>query len=855
MTTQPRRPELRSGAMLGGRYRVRRFLGAGAMGVVYEAETADATLVAIKLLFGIDVGARANDALARFKRESSVTAPVNSNHVVQVLDSGIDQDSGSPFFVMPLLTGLDLDRLIEKLGALHPTVATRIVVHACRGLAAAHAQGVIHRDIKPSNIFLDHTSDSSITAKLCDFGIAKALDSGEALTRTGSMLGTPLYMSPEQAMDAKRADARSDVWSLGMSLYHALAGEPAFGHQPDLVSLLLAIQSERPRPLQDLAPWIDPALAATVHGTLLADPGVRCPSADALLSALEPFAGGSADLGPAMLVPVPDELRAHTARRTELPQRWFVAARPSSIVAPPEQVEDPLIGVRLADRFLLHRLIGRGGMGAVYEGTSESGDRIAVKVVPPDVFRRSQDVSRRFVREARALSSITSPHVVHVHEVDTDPRTGLPFIVMELLNGADLDKQVKRCGALDPPVAVRLFVQLCRGLAAAHARGIVHRDIKPANLHLHELPAGQIVPKICDFGVAKRILAVGAEETTVDITRSGGVLGSPVYMSPEQARNAKTVDLRTDIWSLGLSLWEALCGRRPWEGYSAVGEIIIAIWSQEVRPLTEVAPWIDAGLARVVHRALRRDADERYATAEDFAAALLPYASNAETIDRSMLVPMTRPPRSAAPAVTPLDSNGIRPIELSTASSGVSSKPVVPLPPRRRRPAIAAAACIALGTAAGVLWYSRSGSAPPTVLPAAPTPSAAAVIPDASEDLSEPQRDPTPMTSTVWVDLRPSNAIVTVDGSRANVVNGRVEVTGSPGSSRKVVASFKGRSASYSVQFPVDGPVPELVVPDHPEPAKPSLDAQPPSPGAIPPPTPTPTPTRTTPPAPTRSSF
>jgi serine/threonine protein kinase len=129
--------------------------------------------------------------------------------------------------------------------------------------------------------------------------------------------------------------------------------------------------------------------------------------------------------------------------------------------------------------------------------------------------------------------------------------------------GRDLSALIRSGGPLEPAPVARIFMQACRGLADAHKLGIVHRDIKPANIFLHELPTGEIVTKICDFGVAKKIIASDGDETATDLTRTGGVLGSPMYFSPEQSKNAKHVDHRTDIWSLAVSLYEAVSGRWP----------------------------------------------------------------------------------------------------------------------------------------------------------------------------------------------------------------------------------------------------------------------------------------------------
>src|SRR5262249_41955825 len=157
----------------------------------------------------------------------------------------------------------------------------------------------------------------------------------------------------------------------------------------------------------------------------------------------------------------------------------------------------------------------------------------------------------------RMAREITSENVVAILDAGTDAAIGVPFLVMDLLRGRDLSALLEGVGPLVPEAAVRVFVQACRGVAAAHARSIVHRDLKPANIFLDTSDSGVVSVKICDFGIAKIRATDALDNKTASLTKSGSVLGSPIYMSPEQVRNAKGVDARTDVWSLALSLYEA----------------------------------------------------------------------------------------------------------------------------------------------------------------------------------------------------------------------------------------------------------------------------------------------------------
>jgi eukaryotic-like serine/threonine-protein kinase len=310
-----------------------------------------------------------------------------------------------------------------------------------------------------------------------------------------------------------------------------------------------------------------------------------------------------------------------------------------------------LIGSVVGGKYTLGRLLGQGGMGAVFEASDSEGNHYAVKVLLES--ERGSDPVRRFVREARAVMAIKSDNVVKVVAADTDSDQGAPYIVMELLCGTDLDRVVKEHGALEPAATCRIFMQACLGLAAAHAVGIVHRDIKPANIFLHELPDGRIVAKICDFGVAKQTTGDLSNTQSKELTQTGGIVGSPMFMSPEQAKSARHVDLRTDVWSLAISMHMALTGKKPWQNTSSLGELILAICTQDIVPLQDAAPWVDPALADVVHEGLLRDPDERYSSLADMALALEPFALPAAETTRAALLSLTADRRSLiAPRAT-----------------------------------------------------------------------------------------------------------------------------------------------------------------------------------------------------------
>ena len=786
------------GTVLGDGYELVRYLGAGGTGAVYEARAADGRRVAVKALLRTERLVAGGEILERFKREIALLGTLESPNIVPVLDAGLDAATGFPFMVMPLLVGLDVEDLIRRVGALHPTLAVRIARQACLALEVAHDAGVVHRDIKPGNLFLDHARDGSVTVRLLDFGVAKWQRDDVDITQTGTLVGTPRYMAPEQMERAKGVDPRADVWGLGATLYHALTGVVPFAEQQTMAEVYVALMTRDLPLIQQAAPWLDPALALAVQGTLLRDREARCPSASALRSALEPLNGGSDELRDGLLQGVPTELKAHRAPPIDRPSTWQLARPDRPPPAVPDAGPDVFLGRCLSERYTLLRRLGRGGMGAVYEAEDAQGHRFAVKVLDPQRAGSSPAALGRFVREARAISSIHSDYVVRVIEVDTDSDTDVPYIVMERLLGVDLGVVIERQGPLAPRTVARLMTQACLGLGAAHERGFVHRDVKPANLFLHQQPSGDVVVKICDFGIVKRVRADDSEETAAQLTRTGGVVGSPAYMSPEQAKDARDIDLRSDVWSLGVSMFRALTGGLPWVGRESVGELIVAICTERLPHVQDLAPWVPTGLAEAVHRTIRRDPAERFQSTTELARAIEPFTEGSLTVPSTDLGPLPRELRAKAQRrATPPDA---------ASSGGTDSDSVTSiraeLAQRRRRwtaVTLGVATLSALGAvAAGALLLgsrddgSASGRAPDG-------------LDRASESASARLDGGGPASHRVRVQVVPATASVAVDGKAAELQGGWLELDGVPGSSFAVLVTDGERRAEVKIVVTKDG--------------------------------------------------
>ena len=406
-------------------------------------------------------------------------------------------------------------------------------------------------------------------------------------------------------------------------------------------------------------------------------------------------------------------------------------------------------GSVLAGRYRVGETLGRGGMGIVFAATHiQLGTPVAVKMLRKDALEEPELVER-FLREARSAARLRGEHVCRVTDFGTTD-DGLPFMVMEFLDGEDLKSIVDHTGKMDPVQVATFIAQACIGVAEAHQLGIVHRDLKPGNLFLTRLPDGRRIIKLLDFGIAKAT-------TTMEknLTATTKAMGSPAYMSPEQLRSSSTVDPRSDVWSLGITMFELLTESLPFTGDTPY-ELALSIANDEPVTLPDTLP---PEIVKVVHGCMTKDPTKRYQDVAELAAALAPIARNGRDVAAAAKAALAPPPSTTTGA---RDRSNTTPSPQTETTMRGASGAIDPTPRSRSRLAIplAIAGVIALGAGGYVWWSSRDAdpaaaahvtAPPPAAPPAAPVAiDASPVAIDASE--LEPDAPPAAEPTTKPVD-------------------------------------------------------------------------------------------------------
>ncbi|MBK7399637.1 MAG: protein kinase [Myxococcales bacterium] len=452
----------------------------------------------------------------------------------------------------------------------------------------------------------------------------------------------------------------------------------------------------------------------------------------------------------------------------------------------------------LFGKYRIVRLIGKGGMGAVYEAVHTDLDkRIALKILPQSV---SSDplVHARFVREGQLASRIRHPNVVDVTDVGVAEST--PYMVMEFLEGEDLGTLLDRARPLPVMDLADIILPVIAAVGAAHDAGVVHRDIKPENVYLANARGGTI-PKLLDFGISKVAASIAGSN---DLTKTSSLLGTPYYMSPEQVRGAKNVDSRSDLYALGVILYECSTGYRPFEDDNLYN-LLLTIVSEKVVPPRQHNPHLPEAFEAVVMKAMARDLKDRYANVYQLGAAILPFASpDAQVVWRPTFEnppegPIVVDMRSddglaAAPegrkgAITPVvtrrgasgSQSGPYPAS-STAvppgtAAGVASAPVEP----KKGPPLALLLGAGILVLIGSVVIARKALDKPTPVPPPIATATGAPSTTVSAKPSVTASTPPPVNDSFTATLRlkmPAGCSVKVNNVAATVDDGKLQLTG-----------------------------------------------------------------------------
>jgi len=409
-------------------------------------------------------------------------------------------------------------------------------------------------------------------------------------------------------------------------------------------------------------------------------------------------------------------------------------------------------GTLIEGKYSIGRVIGTGAVGVVYEARNvELDETVALKCLKPEVLSDEVMVAR-FAREAKAAAAIKSEYVATVHDVGSSPSCGA-YIVMEYLDGQDFGHLLGDTGPLNARAAVEYALQVCEALAVAHSKGIVHRDIKPENLLLTDRQGGMQIVKVLDFGISKAALTGSIFQQEMPLVKTVNLMGTPLYMSPEQIRATDSVDIRSDIWSLGMVLYETLAGQTAFTGQS-ITEICAAILEHQPTPLEQFRNDLPPGLSDVILRCLRKDANERYQNVAELALALMPFGPKRSRLNVERAVAVLKGSgllhadvrvHSTYPPPSPASQSDLPPIPFprpANVPSLASTMPAGPASSRRRveaqydtqqtvatldmprkgssRVAVASAVVVLLVGLGGIAYLATRGPTPHPAATAAP---------------------------------------------------------------------------------------------------------------------------------------
>lgn len=636
---QLRKSDALVGIVLFGEYAILDLLGQGGMAKVYKAKQLSVDrFVALKTLTTNDP-----DVVARFSHEVKIHGRLHHKNIVQALDCLIDPQTQQSYFVMEYLSGLSIEEMLKRQGPMRSERDLDMIIsQICDALDHAHRKGIVHRDLKPGNVILQEVNDE-LLVKVVDFGIARVQEDMQRFTKTGLVVGSPIYMSPEQCMGTE-LDSRADVYSMGILLYEILTGTPPY-NKGTLMDVMRdhCDPAKFPDPISTAGATIrgDKQLDTILKTALNTDPNQRFQSIEDLKEAMnfwyrsvESEQTDRAVPIPKSSQPVPRTAPNYHSQLRDLVQQKQIAHDPGRrfdetvfctvlgkgtgeklrLTNSQISLSDSLIGSVLFNRYKILDLLGEGGMSVVYRALDNTSQQVvAIKTLK----YADADLSARFARELEIHGELKHPNIVKAIECLESPG-GQSFFVMEYLKGVVLQDYILAQGSIPQFEDIcSILSQLLSAIEFAHDQGILHRDIKPDNIILIE-QRGQLRVKVLDFGLAK------IQEDLQRLTKTGVVVGSPAYMSPEACQGL-SMDYPSDIYSLGVVAYEVVTGKLP---YSADNEIEIMKAHCDPNclpmPLSAHRKDIPAGatLEKIFQKALAKNQSKRFESVDDFKQAL-----------------------------------------------------------------------------------------------------------------------------------------------------------------------------------------------------------------------------------------
>jgi serine/threonine-protein kinase len=560
--------EIASGTRI-GEFELDSLIGRGPLSDVYRAtQPALQRVVALKVLRS-DVG-RDDTFRRRFVREGRILAQLEHENIVRVYEAGVDGEH--VFLAVELIEGETVADLLARQSRLSVEDVVRILTPVAAALDHAHRSGVVHRDVQSSNVLI--TREGAVY--LSDFALARSGDS--LLTTPGKVVGKLRYLAPEQ-IRGEPIRAETDVYSMGCMTFECLTGELPFADKQGMRILWAHLQDEVPS-ARVLRPALPAAVDDVLRRAMAKDPDDRHPTAGAFV----------ADLASAL---PPGRARPVVRTGAEAPTAAKGPIEPGTSIG----------------RFEVETMIGAGAMGWVYRARQRSLDRVvALKVLRPHLSSNPLVVAR-FEQEGVSLARLRHRHIVAVYGAGRD-RQHL-FLAMQFIDGTTLAELIGDRGRLPPELALPIIGAVAEALDHAHGERIVHRDVKPANILLAR--DGRVY--LSDFGITRTL------ERAADLTATGGVVGTPLYMAPEQADPDAEVGSRADVYGLGCVAFECLTGAPPFERPTSWA-LLMAHAVEDVPRASELATSLPTALDAVFATAMAKAPEDRYATAGELAAAL-----------------------------------------------------------------------------------------------------------------------------------------------------------------------------------------------------------------------------------------